>query len=292
MSYDIITDSACNLPATYATKHNLGVISLKYTLGGEEFDDYTEVANSDSVKNFYARMREKVPASTSNINAATFEARFTEVLEAGRDFIYISFSSGLSSSWSFAQSTAEVLREKYPDRKIFIVDSLCVTLGLGIFVNIALKMRDEGKTIEELHEWLENNKSKVCHWFTVDDLFFLKRGGRISATTALAGTLLGIKPVMRVNEEGKLEPYAKARGRKAALTMLVDKVGEMAAYPKDLTYGISHGDCEEDAQFVADLLKERHGVKSKNIIIDHLTPLIGAHSGPGTVAFFFMGRGR
>lgn len=290
MNYDIITDSACNLPATYATKHNLGVISLQYTLGGEEFDDYTEVANSDSVKNFYARMREKVPASTSNINAATFEKRFTEVLDEGRDFIYISFSSGLSSSYSFAKSTGDMLAEKYPDRKIVIVDSSCVTLGLGVLIDKIIKLRDEGKTIEELTEWIERNKLKMCHWFTVDDLFFLKRGGRITATTAIAGTLLGIKPVMRVNDEGKLEPFAKARGRKAALTMLVDKVGEMAVNPKEQTFGISHGDCEEDAQFVADLIKERFG--SKNFIIDTLTPIIGAHSGPGTVALFFIGKGR
>ncbi|MCL1823806.1 MAG: DegV family protein [Oscillospiraceae bacterium] len=290
MSYDIITDSASNLPATYAEKNNVGVISLQYILGGEEFDSYAETENSDALKTFYARMREKTSVSTSNINAAAFEDVFTKVLDAGKDLIYISFSSGLSSSYSFSKSTGDTLKSKYPDRKIFIVDSLCVTYGLGVFVDYAVKMRNEGRTIEETHQWLEENKLKICHWFTVDDLFFLKRGGRISATTAIAGTLLGIKPVMRVNDDGKLENVAKARGRKASLSMLVDKMVETAVNPKEQLVGIAHGDCLDDAKFVEKLIREKLG--TKNIIIDVLTPIIGAHSGPGTIALFFMGKGR
>ncbi|MCL2077436.1 MAG: DegV family protein [Oscillospiraceae bacterium] len=290
MDFEIITDSASNLSADYAQKNRIDIISLKYNLGGEEFDSYVENENDQSLKTFYERMREKVSTSTSNINAGTFEKRFTEILEEGKDFIYISFSSGLSSSYSFAQTTADALKEKYPDRKIYIVDSLCVTYGLGLYVDYAVKMRSQGKSIEKVYSWLENNKQTMCHWFTVDDLFFLKRGGRISAATAVAGTLLGIKPFLRVNEEGKLENVSKARGRRAALAMLVDKMAETAIDPKEQTIGISHGDCEEDANYVAELIKERLG--AKNIIIDYLTPIVGAHSGPGTVALFFTGKAR
>jgi DegV family protein with EDD domain len=290
MNFDIITDSACNLPKSYAEKNNVGIISLQYTLDGEEFDSYVEKENDDSLKNFYARMKAKSSTSTSNINAATFEERFTEVLEAGRDFIYISFSSGLSSSYSFAKSTGEALAEKYPDRKIIIVDSLCVTYALGLIIRMVVKMRDDGKTIEEIHDWLEANKKNMIHLFTVDDLVYLKRGGRISPATALMGTLLSVKPVMHVTNEGKLEKYDKVRGRKPSLAALTDKLAELIVDPKGQTIAIIHGDCLEDAEYTKKLIMEKTG--AKDIIMDFLTPIIGAHSGPGTIAIFFMGKGR
>jgi len=290
MNFDIITDSASNLPKTYATQNSIGIISLKYTLAGEEFDCYVEKENDASLKNFYARMREKASTSTSNINAATFEERFTEVLEAGRDILYVSFSSALSSSCSFAQSTCDALKEKYPDRKIYVVDSLCVTYALGLLIDYAVKLRDEGKNIEEIRDWLENNKKNMLHLFTVDDLVYLKRGGRISPTTAFAGTLLGIKPVMHVTNEGKLEKYNKIKGRKASLTALVDKIEELIVNPTEQTIAIVHGDCVEDAEFSKKLIQERLG--TKDFIIDYLSPVVGAHSGPGTIAIFFMGKGR
>ena len=290
MNFDIITDSASNLPKTYATQNSIGIISLKYTLAGEEFDCYVEKENDASLKNFYTRMREKASTSTSNINAATFEERFTEVLEAGRDILYVSFSSALSSSCSFAQSTCDALKEKYPDRKIYVVDSLCVTYALGLLIDYAVKLRDEGKNIEEIRDWLENNKKNMLHLFTVDDLVYLKRGGRISPTTAFAGTLLGIKPVMHVTNEGKLEKYNKIKGRKASLTALVDKIEELIVNPTEQTIAIVHGDCVEDAEFSKKLIQERLG--TKDFIIDYLSPVVGAHSGPGTIAIFFMGKGR
>jgi DegV family protein with EDD domain len=290
MSFEIITDSASNLPKSYAEKNNVGIISLKYTLEGVEYDSYVENENDDSLKKFYARMREKASTSTSNINAATFEERFTEVLEKDKDLLYISFSSGLSSSYSFAESTASELKEKYPDRKIIVVDTLCVTYALGLLIHHVVKMRDGGSSIEEIRDWLEANKKKMCHLFTVEDLVYLKRGGRISPATALVGTLLGVKPVMHVTNEGKLEKYDKVKGRKKSLAALVDKLAEMIENPKEQTVAIIHGDCEDDATYVKNLIMEKAGVK--DVIMDFLTPIIGAHSGPGTIAMFFMGKER
>jgi DegV family protein with EDD domain len=290
MSYNIITDSACNLPKSYAEKNNVGIISLKYMLDGEEYDSYVENENDESLKKFYAAMREKSTTSTSNINAATFEERFTEVLDRGEDILYISFSSGLSSSYSFAISTADELREKYPDRKIIVVDSLCVTYALGLIIHHVVKMRDDGSSMEEIRDWLEANKKKMIHLFTVDDLVYLKRGGRISPATALVGTLLGVKPVMHVTNEGKLEKYDKVKGRQKSLSALVDKLTEMIENPAEQTVAIIHGDCEEDALYAKNLIMEKAGVKE--VILDYLTPIIGAHSGPGTIAMFFMGRER
>ncbi|MCL2637877.1 MAG: DegV family protein [Oscillospiraceae bacterium] len=287
MSFDIITDSASNLPKSYAEKNNIGIISLKYTLNDEEFDSYVEKENDDSLKNFYQKMREKASTSTSNINAATFEARFTEVLEKGRDILYVSFSSNLSSSYSFAEITANQLKEKYPDRKIVVVDSLCVTYALGLLIHYIVKMRDDGKSMEELHEWLEANKKKMIHLFTVDDLVYLKRGGRINPATALVGTLLGVKPVMHVTNEGRLEKYDKVKGRKKSLSELVDKLAAMIVNPKEQTVAVVHGDCEDDADYVKKLIIEKTGVKE--VITDYLSPVVGAHSGPGTIAMFFMG---
>jgi DegV family protein with EDD domain len=256
-------------------------------LDGEEYDSYVENENDESLKNFYAAMRNKSTTSTSNINAATFEERFTEVLEAGKDILYISFSSGLSSSYSFAVSTADELKEKYPDRKIIVVDSLCVTYALGLIIHEVVRMRDGGSSMEEISDWLEANKKKMIHLFTVDDLVYLKRGGRISPATALVGTLLGVKPVMHVTNEGKLEKYDKVKGRKKSLSALVDKLAEMIENPAEQTVAIIHGDCEEDAAYVKSLIMEKAGVKE--VIMDYLTPIIGAHSGPGTIAMFFMG---
>ncbi|MDR2532147.1 MAG: DegV family protein [Oscillospiraceae bacterium] len=290
MSFYIITDSASNLPASYAEKNNVGIISLKYLLDGEEFDSYVENENDVSLKNFYGRMREKASTSTSNINAATFEERFTQVLEEGRDILYISFSSGLSSSYSFAKSTADELKEKYPDRKIYVIDSLCVTYALGLLIHYAVSMRDSGKSMEEIRDSLEADKLNFIHLFTVEDLVYLKRGGRISPATALVGSLLGVKPVMHVTNEGKLEKYDKVQGRKKSLSALVDKIAETITNPKEQTIAIVHGDCAEDAKYVEKLIEERIG--AKDIISDYLTPIIGAHSGPGTIAIFFKGKGR
>jgi len=290
MNFDIVTDSASNLPKSYADKNNVVILSLKYILGGEEYDSYVHTVNDDSLKVFYGKMRDKASTSTSNVNAATYEEHFTKVLEEGRDILNISISSGISSSYSFAQSTGDMLKEKYPDRKIYTVDSMSVTLAQGLLVDHCVKMRDAGKTIDECRDWLEANKLKMCHLFTVDDLVYLKRGGRISPATAMMGTLLGVKPLMRVSDEGKLEKYNKVQGRKKSLTMLVDRMAATIENASEQTVALIHGDCIEDAEFTKALIMEKCGVK--DVWMDYLTPIIGAHSGPGTIAFFYFGTNR
>jgi DegV family protein with EDD domain len=290
MSFQIITDSASNLPKSYADKNNVEILSLKYTLAGVEFESYVHNVNDDSLKSFYGRMREKASTSTANVNAAQYEECFVKFLEEGKDILNISLSSGLSSSYSFAKSVSDELTEKYPDRKIYAVDSLSVTSAQGLLVDNCVKMRDEGKTIDEVYNWLESVKLKMCHLFTVDDLVYLKRGGRISPATAMMGTLLGVKPLMRVSDEGKLEKYDKVQGRKKALTMLVEKMKESITDPAEQTVALVHGDCIEDAEFTKSLIMEKVGVKE--VLMDFLTPIIGAHSGPGTIAFFYFGKNR
>ena len=183
-----------------------------------------------------------------------------------------------------------MLSEEYPDRKIVTFDSLCASMGEGLLVYHAAKMKEEGKSLDEILSWLSDNKLNLCHWFTVDDLFFLKRGGRISATTAILGSALNIKPVLHVDDNGKLVSVSKARGRKQSLNALVSKMEETAIEPQKQIVFISHGDCIEDAEFVADRIREKFG--DIEIVINYIDPVIGAHSGPGTLALFFIGTQR
>ena len=221
-------------------------------------------------------------------------AQYTEALEpllqAGKDVLILAFSSGLSTTCNSAVIAAQELGEKYPDRKIFAVDTLCASLGQGLLVWYAAKARERGGTIEEVRDWVEDRKLNLCHQFTVDDLHFLKRGGRISAATAVVGSMLQIKPVLHVDNEGHLINIGKARGRQASLKALVDRMEETAIDSGSLTVFISHGDCLEDAQTVADMVKKRFGVQE--VYINYVGPVIGAHSGPGTVALFYMGTDR
>jgi len=212
------------------------------------------------------------------------------LLQAGRDVLVLAFSSGLSATFQSSKLAVEELSEKYPERKLYTVDTLCASLGQGLLVWYAARMKNEGRGIGAVRDWLEENKLHLCHWFTVDDLHFLKRGGRISSATAVLGTMLSIKPVMHVDDAGHLINVGKARGRKASLTALADKVGELAEDPASQTMYISHSACLEDAQFVADEVKRRYGVKE--IVINSIGPVIGAHTGPGCVALFFMGKHR
>ena len=218
-------------------------------------------------------------------------AQYTEALEPllqeGRDVLVLAFSSGLSATYSSSVIAVEDLREKYPDRKLYTVDTLCASLGQGLLVYLAAQQRAQGKSIEEVRDWAEANKLKLCHQFTVDDLHFLKRGGRISATTAVVGSMLKIKPVLHVDNEGHLINIGKARGRAASLKALVDKMEQTAIDPGDQTVFISHGDCLEDAQMVAQMVRDRFGVQ--NVYLNYVGPVIGAHSGPGTLALFYVG---
>jgi DegV family protein with EDD domain len=212
------------------------------------------------------------------------------LLQAGKDVLVLAFSSGLSTTYNSAVIAAEDLKERYPDRKVYVVDTLCASMGQGLLVYLTAQQKADGKTIEEARDFAEESKRRLCHWFTVDDLNHLKRGGRISAATALVGTMLSIKPVLHVDDEGHLISMGKARGRQASLKALVDKMEETAIDPGSQTVFISHGDCLRDAETVAAMVKERFGVQ--NVVISYVGPVIGSHSGPGTMALFFLGRQR
>lgn len=282
----IVTDSACDLSPSFANEIGVKVIPLTVSLDGSDPMLDTEADK----KQLYAALREKKNATTSAVNFEDALSAIGEEVKAGNDVLYIGFSSALSSTSSTAILACKELSEQYPDRKVYGVDSLCASRGEGLLVYLATKQRDEGKTIEEVRDYVEDNKLHLCHWFTVDDLFFLKRGGRVSAATAVVGTMLSIKPVMHVDNEGRLINVGKARGRKASLTELVNRMEKTAINPAEQTVFICHGDCIEDAEFTANLIRERMGVKE--ILIDYTGAVIGSHSGPGTMAIFFLGTER
>ena len=229
-------------------------------------------------------------ATTSAVNVAQYTDALEPLLQAGQDVLILAFSSGLSTTYNSSAIAAADMAEKYPERKIYTVDTLCASLGQGLMVYLAAQQRDQGKSIEEVRDWVEANKLHLCHQFTVDDLHFLKRGGRISATTAVVGSMLQIKPVLHVDNEGHLINIGKARGRQASLKALVDKMEKTAIDPANQIVFISHGDCLEDARTVEKMVKERFGVKE--VYINYVGPVIGAHSGPGTLALFYVGSER
>ena len=286
MSYQILTDSCCDFPAQRYKELGLIALPLSVTFRGETYPD----RNDDSLRDLYAGLRAGEAASTAAVNPQQWEEALEPLLAAGTDVLILAFSSGLSTTYQSACIAANEMAERFPVRKIFVVDSLCASLGQGLLAYYAAKKRDEGLTIEELKAWLEDNKLHLCHWFTVNDLMYLKRGGRISATTAILGTMLSIKPVLHVDDEGHLINVGKARGRKASIAALADKAAELGKDYDNSVMFISHGDCREDAETLARLLKERCGVKE--VYINYVGAVIGSHSGPGTLALFFMGEHR
>lgn len=283
--YVILTDSACDISKELLDSWNVGFLPLTFKFT----DSDIEYRNSDMpVDKFYAEMRAGRVAKTAAINIDTFIGLFEAELERGNDILYIGFSSGLSSTFNSARMAGEQLKEKYPERKIITLDSLAASAGEGLLVYLTVEKKNSGATIEETAEYAKNLVPHICHWFTVDDLVYLKRGGRVSATAAFFGNALGIKPVMHVDDEGHLVPVSKVRGRKTAISTMADMYTE---YAEDLTNGcvfISHGDCIGDAELLAKILKDKHGVDVK--IITSVGTVIGAHSGPGTLALFFVGR--
>ena len=286
MSYRIITDNCCDFPADMYNDLNLSVVPLVVRFQEKEVSQYSE----KWLKKMYAGMREGEVATTSAVNPQGWEEVMEPVLAAGEDALVLTFSSGLSTTYQSAVIAATELQEKYPDRKIRVIDTLCASLGQGLLVWYACQKRDEGMSFEELGDWCENNKQNLCMWFTVDDLMFLKRGGRVSAATALVGTMLQIKPVLHVDDEGHLINVSKARGRKASIEALAKKVGETGLPGENETVFISHGDCLEDAKLLEKILQEKYGVKSA--FIYYVGAVIGSHSGPGTLALFFLGNKR
>ena len=286
-NYIILTDSGTDFTPEMIKELDVELLDLTVKLEGEE-----PRANSAlDLPELYAFLREKKSASTAAVNLDTFLEVMTPHLEAGKDILYLGFSSGLSSTFASGRLAAEELSEKYPDRKILVADTLCASLGQGLLVYHAAKQRQNGASIEEVRDFVEANKLNLCHWFTIDDLFFLTRGGRVSATTAVVGTMLGIKPVMHVDNEGHLINVSKARGRRASIDALFDKAKEtMIGDRSEAVVFISHGDCIEDAEYLADRIRKELGVKE--VRIGYVGAVIGSHSGPGTLALFFLGSQR
>lgn len=286
MSYKIITDSCCDLSEAMYAQLDLTVVPLSVTIKGETINRFTE----QELKDIYTALREKEHATTAAANPQDWEDSVAPVLEQGQDALILAFSSGLSTTYQSAVIAAEELMERFPGRTVKVVDTLCASMGQGLFAYYACKKRDEGMSLEELTAWCEENKLRLCHWFTVDDLFFLKRGGRVSAATAIAGTMLQIKPVLHVDNEGHLINVSKARGRKAALQALAKKMADTQIPGENDVAFISHGDCLEDAEVLAEMLKTQCSVKE--VIIHYIGGVIGSHAGPGTVALFFLGNER
>lgn len=292
MNYEIVTDAAANLTYELVHKYDIKIMNMKYYVGEEEYYGYVDTEDDTQIKEFYAALRRKEAITTSCVNTVYCREFFEEILKQGKDLIYLAFSSGLSGTYNIALETFNQLREEYPERKLYIVDTLAASLGQGLLVDYAARQRRDGWTLEQVYEWQEQNKLHLAHWFTVDDLFFLKRGGRISGATAIAGTVLGIKPVLHTDDEGHLVNVTKVRGRKAALTELVNRMEATVIKPKQQHVFIVHGDCFEDMEFVKNLVMQRFDVKEKDITHNYVTPYIAAHSGPGTLALFFIGTGR
>ncbi len=283
MAYKIITDTCCDFPQEMYQELNLEVVPLSVLYQGVNYSEYSE----QWLKDMFQGLRNGQTASTAAVNPDGWACVIEPALKAGQDVLVLTFSSGLSTTHQSAVIAAQELQEKYPDRKINVVDTLCASLGQGLLVWYACKKRDEGLSLEELTTWCQENRMKLCHWFTVDDLMYLKRGGRVSAATALVGTMLNIKPVLHVDDEGRLINVAKTRGRKASIQALAAKLGETGIEGANETVFICHGDCMEDAQFLAELVKEKYGVK--NVFIYYVGAVIGSHSGPGTLALFYLG---
>ena len=282
-NFKIITDSACDLPADMLQSLHVDKVSLTVLFRGESRTDTVD----EGMHEFYEGLRAGEVATTSAVNPDGWASVMEPALREGMDVLVLAFSSGLSTTYQSAVIAAGELAEQYPDRKIYVVDTRCASLGQGLLVWYACQKRDAGMNLEDLRDWVEENKLHLCHWFTVDDLMFLKRGGRVSATTALVGTMLQIKPVLHVDDEGHLINVGKARGRKASIDALAKKVTELGEGFDNETMFISHGDCLEDAQYLARILKEKHGVK--HVHINHVGAVIGSHAGPGVLALFFLG---
>lgn len=283
MSYVIITDTGCDIKPELLKEWGVYAQSLSFRFTDEE-KSYTEA--DMPISEFYQNMRSGRVAKTAAVNALQFQNAFEEVLKDGNDILYIGFSSGLSSTYNAGVLAAKELIGKYPERKIITVDSLAASAGQGLIVYLAVKKKNEGASIEEVEEYVKYLVPKLAHWFTVDDLVYLKRGGRVSAASAFFGNLLGIKPVLHVDDEGHLVPVNKVRGRRTSLMALVDAYGKYRDENDDGTIFISCADCYDEANFVASEIKNKYGADVQ--LITDVGAVIGSHAGPGTMALFFV----
>ena len=284
--YIITVNSTVDLPKEWLEERGVPVIPLKYTIDGETYTDMEGL----TAKEFFAKLREGKMATTSQINPEEARAYFEPFLKEGKDVLHLGFSSGLSGTLNSMRIAAEELKEDYPEAKIYVIDTLCACLGEGLLLYYALKQKAAGKTIDETAAWAEENKLHICHNVTVDDLHHLHRGGRVSKTAAVLGTMVQIKPIIHMDNNGCLQVIGKERGRKKALNKIVDMAaGQIPGWENDIAM-ITHGDCIEDAEYVAKQVREKLGIKE--VLINNIGTVIGSHTGPGVVAVFVMGNAR
>ena len=286
MSYKIITDTTAGLTNEIVKKFNLNIIPLSYINDGEVFSPQGDEDES-YLKNFYSLMRNSANLSTSCVNTEVFEEEFSKVLDDGFDILYLGFSSGLSNTFSCSQSASENLKAKYPNRKILCLDTKLASMGQGLLVYNACKLKEDGKTIEEVYNYCNTAKENLNSLFTVSTLSYLAKGGRVSKVTATIGNLVDIKPLMYVSSLGKLLSYNKVMGRKRSIFSLADKVCKTITNPEEQEIFISHGDCEEEAKLLAKLISDK--INAKSFVFNYIDPVIGTHSGPGTLAVFYFG---
>lgn len=290
MGFELVTDSSCNLTEDMIDSFGLHILPLTFMVDNKQYQSYLKGERTD-LKQFYTMMRDGKVITTSLPNLAESEALMKSLLEKGSDVLYLGFSSGLSGTYEAIELLIKELAAQYPQRKVYAVDTLAASGGQGLLVYHAASRAQAGQTIDEVRDWVEQNKLNLAHWFTVDDLMFLFRGGRVSKTSAWAGTMLNIKPVMHVDNEGHLIPREKVRGRKKSLHALVDHMQQTGTKPLDeQVIFITHGDCIEDAEHLAEEVHTRCGVEK--VVINYVDPVIGAHSGPGTMALFFLAETR
>lgn len=290
MPYTIVTDSSCNLPEELIDELELEVLPLVFMIDDTQYQSYLKGEVTD-LKQFYTMMREGKVITTSLPNLSDAEDLFESIFKNGNDILYLGFSSGLSGTYEGMRTIGNTLAERYPERTFVSVDTLAASVGQGLVVYYAAKKKQAGASLDEVAQWVTDNRLNLAHWFTVDDLMFLYRGGRVSRTAAFAGSLLNIKPVLHVDDEGLLIPMEKTRGRKKSIQALVSHMEETGNAPlKDQLIGISHGDCIEDVEYLQKLITEKFGVT--NYLVNYVDPVIGAHSGPGTLALFFLASGR
>ena len=282
-----MTDSCCDLSAELADEMGLVVLPLSVIQDGRTYQNYLDHRDL-SPKDFYSNIRRGSTGSTAAANAEAFMEAMTAPLEAGKDILCVCFSSALSTTYQSAVIAQQELSGAYPDRRILVIDSLCASLGQGMLLYLAHRERQKGRTIEEVADYIRDTIPHLCHWFTVDDLNHLKRGGRVSAAAAFFGTMLQMKPILHVDDEGRLIPVSKVRGRKASIQALLAQMDDLQIDTE--TVFISHGDCLEEVEAMAEQIKARFDVK--NLVINYVGPVIGNHSGPGTVALFFLGKHR
>lgn len=288
-SYKIITDSTTDLPENMISELNIEVLPLQFIINNKSYYNYPDERDL-TIKEFYKLLREGQSVNTVQVNVSQCLESFEKHLQNGEDILYIAFSSALSGTYNSATIAASELKQKYPNNKIIVIDSLSASMGEGLLVYHAVMQKRRGFSIEELSKWIEENKRNFCHWFTVNDLFHLKRGGRISSTSAIFGSMLGIKPILHVSDDGKLIPVSKVRGRRQSIEELFNRMQKSCIVPEKQVIFISHGDCEDEAKVLKELIINRLHVK--DVVMNNIGPVIGAHSGPGTIALFFVGNVR